>query len=217
VAARADGNVQSLLLATATEDFSATARALAGRFDVDEHDMLVALVALSPAALHFCPEHDCPRSVMPYDSASGLANHRNAAHGLKSESKWALQKREVRARKRDPANAPPRRRPGPAPGASRTASLCGRCRGEKRPTQLSLPFDAIEKMRRRLTWVVDNLAPEIGTDRETVLDALQVLAAARLAPPRSAGRRVAIADTLRPVLSSSVRATSGSRFGEIHG
>ena len=45
-----------------------------------------------------------------------------------------------------------------------------------------------------------NLAPELGTDRDTVLDALQVLAASRLAPPRSAGRRVVKAAQLIGVL-----------------
>jgi hypothetical protein len=144
-----------------------------------------------------CHEPECRRR-RAYQSLSGLTVHRRAAHGFISDSKWAVQKREVRARKRDPENAPPRRKPGPPPGTPKNR-LCLRCRSDMRavasaPPAVVLPFGDVEFIRKRVVWLIDRaterLMVELAAPDAHVREAIWSVLENKLAAPRMARRSV---------------------------
>ena len=52
-------------------------------------------------ASFYCTYPDCPRDMrMPFDSAANLANHRFAAHGIRSTNEQSIQRQQRRDKKR---------------------------------------------------------------------------------------------------------------------
>ena len=138
--------------------------------------------------------YDCPHCRTTYASRNGLSVHLSAKHGIRSNRAWAIQKREVRMRRRDPEHAPPCRPPGPAKGTPREYT-CSRCRisirnDRDRLRDVSLPFGDVEFIRRRISWTASKLASELNCTEQNVITALRVLVENELKPPHSIVARV---------------------------
>jgi hypothetical protein len=99
-------------------------------------------------------------------------------HKQLSLSREAAKKRLYKLRRNDPENAPPKRRPGPAPGTiSRSgvsARLCVGCGKAIAPTISSMD---LEFVRRRLAWTVRKLATEIASTEDQIVLATAYLSA----------------------------------------